>query len=196
MGLGLGRLCRPGFVISRSATALQPKEDLLCRVAQSHAISMPCLDTRTLGGLCFVRIRIELNPPVTVKTPPVAMSRPSLLVGSGSRIARMITTAPKRVMPPAIKTATHSLRESPLFNPISSRVCLLGSIPTFASATMTMLSRLRYAVASCASHPCSEVRIVRSLISLAFRSSSHAFMHYLQYSIYEHRACALICGLG
>ena len=38
-------------------------------------------------------------------------------MGSGSRMARIIATAPKIVIPPAIRTAIHSLRESPVFNP-------------------------------------------------------------------------------
>src|SRR6266581_4031711 len=129
---------------------------------------MPFLDTRTFGGLCLVRMRMALNPPPSVRTAPLAISNPSLLVGSGSRMARIITAAPKRVIPPAISTAVHSLRESPAFNPSSRSDWLPGSIPTLASSRMTTWSRLRYAFASCASHPGSEVRMVRSVPSVAF----------------------------
>src|SRR5713226_4233860 len=137
-----------------------------CHAAQSHSISMPFLDTRTFGGLCLVRMRMALNPPPRVRTAPLAISNPSLLVGSGSRMARIITAAPKMVMPPAIRTAAHSLRESPAFNPSSRSDWLPGSIPTFASSMRTTWSRLRYAFASRANHPCSEVRIVSSVASL------------------------------
>ena len=70
---------------------------------------IPLAEMVMLGGFCLVSTRMVWKPPVRARMAPLPMRSPSLLVGSGSTMARMTMAAPNTVMPLEMATAVHSL---------------------------------------------------------------------------------------